>query len=197
MRLPSSAARAQIDKIYPETVYMPVRFLCHRRSKFISPSSMLEISTARIAAMVDTEPGLHPPQPTWLVEWDGPEDQENSHKWLTEYKLLNTLVLVILPLVVNIGPSIMGGSLASLEKEFYISSKVDILTTLSNFLMVSPLLSSVSRHPKIESQANIRSFSRSACCLKSTGDDGPFSVVSYSSRPSVFRSQWRKTSIPF
>lgn len=120
---------------------------------------MLENSIKRVDAMPDTEPGLDPPQPTWVVDWNGQDDQENPHNWSTKFKLLVSLVLVILPLIVNIGSSIMGGSLASLEKEFHISSEVAILTTTTMFLMASPLLISLSQHLKIELRANIRSFS--------------------------------------
>ncbi|OKP00468.1 hypothetical protein PENSUB_7925 [Penicillium subrubescens] len=79
--------------------------------------------------MPDNEPGLDRSQPTWVVDWDGPDDQENPHNWSTKFKLVVSLVLVILPLIVNIGSSIMGGSLALLEREFHIGSEVAILTT--------------------------------------------------------------------
>jgi hypothetical protein len=119
---------------------------------------MLENSTERVDAMPDTEPGLDPSQPTWVVDWDGPHDQENPHNWSTKFKLLVSLVLVILPLIVNIGSSIMGGSLASLEKEFHIGSEVAILTTTTMFLMASPSLINVSQHLKRDLRANIRSL---------------------------------------
>lgn len=105
--------------------------------------------------MSDPESGPEPPQPTWVVDWDGPDDKDNPHNWSARYKLLVSLILVVLPLIVNIGSSIMSGSLTSLEKEFHISSEVAILTTTTMFLMVCPPLMGVSQHLSMDIQANI------------------------------------------
>jgi hypothetical protein len=131
-------------------------------------SSMLENSTETVDAMPDNEPGLDRSQPTWVVDWDGPDDQENPHNWSTKFKLVVSLVLVILPLIVNIGSSIMGGSLALLEREFHIGSEVAILTTTTMFLMASPLLINVPQNLNIELRANIRPFSCIGFCHRPT-----------------------------
>ncbi|KAJ5889700.1 hypothetical protein N7504_010510 [Penicillium tannophilum] len=86
-------------------------------------------------AMPDSEKGPDSPEPTWVVQWDGPCDSENPHNWSLRYKLFISFVLVALPLIVNIGSSIMSGTLTSLEEEFHISSEVAILTTTTIFLM--------------------------------------------------------------
>jgi hypothetical protein len=97
---------------------------------------MSETSAEKFDAMHDTEQGPDPPQPTWVVEWEGPDDRDNPYNWSPRYKLFVSFVLVVLPLIVNIGSSIMSGALTSLEKEFHISSEVAILTTTTMFLMV-------------------------------------------------------------
>lgn len=88
--------------------------------------------------MSDSEKGPDPPQPSLVVEWDGPDDLDNPHNWSPRYKWLVSFVLVLLPLIVNIGSSIMSGTLTSLEKEFHIGSEVAILTTTTMFLIVCP-----------------------------------------------------------
>jgi hypothetical protein len=81
------------------------------------------------------EKGPDPPQPTWIVEWDGENDLENPHNWSQKYKLFVSFVLILLPLIVNIGSSVMSGTASSLEKEFHVSSEVAVLTT-TMFLIV-------------------------------------------------------------
>lgn len=97
---------------------------------------MSSISIDKIDAMSDTEKGPEPSQPPLVVEWDGPNDLDNPHNWSPRYKWFVSFVLVLLPLIVNIGSSIMSGTLTSLEKEFHIGSEVAILTTTTMFLIV-------------------------------------------------------------
>ncbi|PYH96177.1 MFS general substrate transporter, partial [Aspergillus ellipticus CBS 707.79] len=70
-----------------------------------------------------------------VVQWDGPEDLENPHNWSIRYKFFVSGVLVALPLIVNIGTSIMSGTAADLEKEFHIGTEVVILSTTTMFLI--------------------------------------------------------------
>lgn len=144
-----------------------VQFSFAKENTFQFHPSMSETPTEKVDAMPDTEPGPDPPQPTWVVDWDGPDDQENPHNWSPRYKLFISLVLVILPLIVNIGSSIMSGSLTSLEKEFHIGSEVAILTTTTMFLMACPPWIGISSHLHIDKQANIRSCLRIGVCHRS------------------------------
>ncbi|KAF4771830.1 hypothetical protein N7455_008052 [Penicillium solitum] len=86
-------------------------------------------STENAGNVENAEKGPDPPQPTWIVEWDGPNDLENPHNWSLKYKLFVSFVLIMLPLVVNIGSSVMSGTAPSLEKEFHVSSELAVLTT--------------------------------------------------------------------
>lgn len=92
-------------------------------------------STENAENIENAEKGPDPPQPTWIVEWDGSNDPENPHNWSQKYKLFVSFVLIMLPLVVNIGSSVMSGTAPSLEKEFHISSELTVLTT-TMFLIV-------------------------------------------------------------
>ncbi|GAB1216074.1 hypothetical protein ATERTT37_005279 [Aspergillus terreus] len=65
----------------------------------------------------DVEKG---PKQESLVEWDGPGDPNNPHNWTPRFKWFVSAVLVTLPLIVNIGSSVMSGTLRSLEAEFHI-----------------------------------------------------------------------------
>lgn len=155
MRQPSSAGRLHIGGHGPCNRLHPFKLLLARENTLQLHSNMSETPTEKVDAMSDTEPGPDLPQPTWVVEWDGPDDKENPHNWSSRYKLLVSLVLVVLPLIVNIGSSVMSGSLTSLEKEFHISSEVAILTTTTMFLMACPPLIGVSQHLSMDMQANI------------------------------------------
>ncbi|OTA56261.1 MFS general substrate transporter [Hypoxylon sp. EC38] len=61
-----------------------------------------------------------------IVSWE-PGDTENPHTWSLKRKWFVTIVLNLLPLIVNLGPSILSGSSEALEKEYNISSEVAIL----------------------------------------------------------------------
>jgi hypothetical protein len=81
----------------------------------------------------DVEKG---PKQESLVEWDGPGDPNNPHNWTPRFKWFVSAVLVTLPLIVNIGSSVMSGTLRSLEAEFHIGPEVAVLSTTTMFLIV-------------------------------------------------------------
>jgi MFS transporter, DHA1 family, multidrug resistance protein len=96
-------------------------------------SSTDSIPTAPAA---DVEKPSMPLYPNSVVQWDGPDDLENPHNWSTKYKFFVSGTLVVLPLIVNIGTSILSGTAADLEEEFQISTEVVILSTTTTFLIV-------------------------------------------------------------
>lgn len=70
-----------------------------------------------------------------LVAWDGLTDPENPATWSFKRKVFVSAVLVSIPLVVNVGTSILGAAGTFLTKEYHVGSEVTVLTT-SLFLMV-------------------------------------------------------------
>ncbi|KAI1374462.1 MFS general substrate transporter [Hypoxylon crocopeplum] len=62
-----------------------------------------------------------------IVLWE-PGDVENPHTWSLKRKWFVSTILNLLPLVVNMGTSILSASNAALEKEYHVSSEVAILT---------------------------------------------------------------------
>lgn len=73
-----------------------------------------------------------------IVVWEA-DDGENPHTWSLTRKWFVTTVLNTLPLVVNVGSSILSGSGKDIGNEYHVSSEVTILIT-SLFLMVNPAL---------------------------------------------------------
>ena len=79
-----------------------------------------------------------PPKPEEdpdLIAWDGLNDSENPASWSFKRKLFVSGVLVSLPLIVNVGTSILSAAGVFLDKEYNVGSEVTVLTT-SLFLMV-------------------------------------------------------------
>lgn len=79
-----------------------------------------------------------PPKPEEdpdLIAWDGLNDPENPASWSFKRKLFVSGVLVSLPLIVNIGTSILSAAGPFLDAEYHVGSEVTVLTT-SLFLMV-------------------------------------------------------------
>ncbi len=70
-----------------------------------------------------------------LVAWDGLNDPENPAGWSFKRKLFVSGVLVSLPLIVNVGTSILSAAGVFIAKEYHVGSEVTVLTT-SLFLMV-------------------------------------------------------------
>ena len=70
-----------------------------------------------------------------LVTWDGLRDPENPMGWSFKRKLFVSGVLVSLPLIVNVGTSILSAAGVFIAKEYHVGSEVTVLTT-SLFLMV-------------------------------------------------------------
>lgn len=70
-----------------------------------------------------------------LVTWDGLRDPENPLGWTCKRKLFVSAVLVSLPLIVNVGTSILSAAGSFISKEYHVGSEVTVLTT-SLFLMV-------------------------------------------------------------
>ncbi|KAL5357216.1 hypothetical protein BJX96DRAFT_172333 [Aspergillus floccosus] len=95
----------------------------------------------------DVEKGPKSGEHDSLVEWDGHYHPANPHNWNPRYKCFVSAVLVLLPLVVNIGSSVMSGTLRSLEEEFDIGRPGDnyhvLATVAQNFytILVCRLLS--------------------------------------------------------
>lgn len=104
-------------------------------------------STENAENIESVEKGPDPPQPAWIVGWDGPNDPENPHNWSLKYKLFVSSVLIMLPLVVNIGSSVMSGTAPSLEKEFHVSSELAVLTTTMFLIVWPPFSTFPSRTP--------------------------------------------------
>ncbi|OCL01221.1 MFS general substrate transporter, partial [Glonium stellatum] len=75
-----------------------------------------------------------PPVDENIVGWDGPGDPENPFTWPFRYKLFVSAVLNSLPLVVNVGSSILSDASRPLSKEYHVGTEVDILT-ISLFLL--------------------------------------------------------------
>ena len=113
-------------------------------------SAELDTSTAHSSSDAD----LHPHSPTAdvekqhpkqqeqdsdLVTWDGLRDPENPMGWTCKRKLFVSGVLVSLPLIVNVGTSILSAAGVFISKEYHVGSEVTVLTT-SLFLMVCCLL---------------------------------------------------------
>ena len=106
-----------------------------------------ELGTSTADSSSDAE--LHPHSPTLdvekqppkqeqdpdLVTWDGLRDPENPMGWTCKRKLFVSAVLVSLPLIVNVGTSILSAAGVFLTKEYHVGSEVTVLTT-SLFLMV-------------------------------------------------------------
>ena len=79
-----------------------------------------------------------PPKPEEdpdLIAWDGLNDPENPASWSFKRKLFVSGVLVSLPLIVNVGTSILSAAGPFLDAEYHVGSEVTVLTT-SLFLMV-------------------------------------------------------------
>ena len=104
------------------------------------------VPDASLAHSSDTElqppslPDLEklPPKPEEdpdLIAWDGLNDPENPASWSFKRKLFVSGVLVSLPLIVNVGTSILSAAGVFLDKEYHVGSEVTVLTT-SLFLMV-------------------------------------------------------------
>ena len=74
-------------------------------------------------------------QDRYLVTWDGLRDPENPLGWTCKRKLFVSAVLVSLPLIVNVGTSILSAAGEFISKEYHVGSEVTVLTT-SLFLMV-------------------------------------------------------------
>ena len=70
-----------------------------------------------------------------LVTWDGLRDLENPMGWTSKRKFFVSGVLVSLPLIVNVGTSILSAAGVFIAKEYHVGSEVTVLTT-SLFLMV-------------------------------------------------------------
>ena len=70
-----------------------------------------------------------------LVTWDGLRDPENPMGWNFKHKLFVSGVLVSLPLIVNVGTSILSAAGVFIAQEYHVGSEVTVLTT-SLFLMV-------------------------------------------------------------
>ncbi|KAM0794188.1 major facilitator superfamily domain-containing protein [Usnea florida] len=69
-----------------------------------------------------------------LVTWDSLNDPENPTGWSFKRKLFVSGVLVSLPLIVNVGTSILRAAGVFIAKEYHVGSEVTVLTT-SLFLM--------------------------------------------------------------
>lgn len=80
------------------------------------------------------------PDPNIVVWEEG--DTENPHTWSLARKWFVTVLLKILPLVVNVGSSILSASGASMVKEYHVSSE-DTILVITLFLLVRP-------HPLIQ-----------------------------------------------
>ena len=79
-----------------------------------------------------------PPKPEEdpdLVAWDGLNDVENPASWSFKRKLFVSGVLISIPLIVNVGTSILSAAGVFLDAEYHVGSEVTVLTT-SLFLMV-------------------------------------------------------------
>ncbi|KAE8153835.1 MFS general substrate transporter [Aspergillus avenaceus] len=79
----------------------------------------------------DPEKTVPPPPPAekpdaHIVAWEE-GDTDNPHTWSLKRKWFVTIILNVLPLVVNVGSSILSGSGTALEAEFHVSSEVTIL----------------------------------------------------------------------
>ncbi|KIY00264.1 uncharacterized protein Z520_03949 [Fonsecaea multimorphosa CBS 102226] len=90
-----------------------------------SSSPVLAVGSPRRA----TEVG----KATNIVEWEK-GDRENPHSWSFARKIYITMVINTLPLVVNIGSSIMSSASTAIGKEYSVGSEVTTLTT-SLYLM--------------------------------------------------------------
>lgn len=73
-------------------------------------------------------PPQPPPVDENIVGWDGPNDPKNPFTWSFKYKLFVSAVLNSLPLVVNIGSSILSDASRPLSNEYHVGTEVDILT---------------------------------------------------------------------
>ncbi|KAI1387974.1 MFS general substrate transporter [Hypoxylon trugodes] len=71
-----------------------------------------------------TSPAL---EDTNLITW-GSDDTENPHTWSVKRKWVMTILLNFIPLVVNMGTSILSRSTKALEEEYNVSAEVTILT---------------------------------------------------------------------
>ena len=98
---------------------------------------------------VEKQPSKQEQDPD-LVTWDGLRDPENPMGWTFKRKLFVSAVLVSLPLIVNVGTSILSAAGTFISKEYHVGSEVTVLTT-SLFLMVRllPLSYLVCRHSHI------------------------------------------------
>ena len=79
-----------------------------------------------------------PPKPEEdpdLIAWDGLNDPENPASWSFKRKLFVSGVLISLPLIVNVGTSILSAAGPFLDAQYHVGSEVTVLTT-SLFLMV-------------------------------------------------------------
>ena len=79
-----------------------------------------------------------PPKPEEdpdLIAWDGLNDPENPATWSFKRKLFVSGVLISLPLIVNVGTSILSAAGVFLDAQYHVGSEVTVLTT-SLFLMV-------------------------------------------------------------
>ncbi len=95
-------------------------------------------SDADLRPQTPTDLEKLPPKPEEdpnLVAWDGLNDPENPHSWSFKRKLFVSGVLVSLPLIVNVGTSILTAGGVFIDKEYHVGSEVTVLTT-SLFLMV-------------------------------------------------------------
>ncbi|GES61954.1 MFS general substrate transporter [Aspergillus terreus] len=63
------------------------------------------------------------------------EGEDEVFPWAPRYKWFVSAVLVTLPLIVNVGSSVMSGTLRSLEAEFHIGPEVAVLSTTTMFLI--------------------------------------------------------------
>ena len=78
-----------------------------------------------------------------LIAWDGLNDPENPAGWSFKRKLFVSGVLVSLPLIVNVGTSILSAAGVFLDAEYHVGSEVTVLTT-SLFLIISSQLIDIS-----------------------------------------------------
>lgn len=73
----------------------------------------------------------------WLVDWDGTNDPDNPRTWSTTRKVLVSTVLDTLPLICNVGTSILGQGAQQIGKEYHVGTEVTILVTTC-FMLVGP-----------------------------------------------------------
>ena len=119
----------------------------YESSDNIDNPTLAELDVATAHSSSDADPVPHLPiedvekqhlkqgQDPDLVTWDGLRDPENPLGWTSKRKLFVSGVLVSLPLIVNVGTSILSAAGVFLSKEYHVGSEVTVLTT-SLFLMV-------------------------------------------------------------